>query len=468
MAALGGFREELQPNPSGCQGFEPNLFRRQLCRSCGHPWSLHQDAISVEALARLGAEAPPAPRPSGPGTLAPASGDRQPPDAPRGEPLPGKAPPPEPPPKATSSSSRFTRVFGMPPPPAKATPPPPRRRQELSQEDHYLRGDGFSDTSSDGSSGSDHGFRMMEPDWALAAGRMFAGQERSYPKIINLIDFSECDVPVTPRGPRAVPPKAAAAAAGAPLPPAGLTGPRSYLEAASTSMASGSAVKWKPEATVSSDGYVPKAVVRKEHLVPEEGDSSAAAVKALELLVADVALAAQDAAHEHAAVEEKLRCELSQTRVSLLAELDRATAAEEALEVARQALHSAQDRLGWLEVTDTSLEDATTEAAAAQWERALRAEQAESLARLTERRFQLRMAAALAKALPDAGLCKICYDQPATCALMPCRHHAFCEPCADKATRPAPLPDGAAPELRRRLCPLCRTPVRSYFRTHPG
>mmetsp|Transcript_29261 Transcript_29261/g.90927 ORF Transcript_29261/g.90927 Transcript_29261/m.90927 type:complete len:315 (-) Transcript_29261:2-946(-) len=36
----------LRPNPSGCQLFEPGLFLCRKCRHCGHPWQLHEGALS--------------------------------------------------------------------------------------------------------------------------------------------------------------------------------------------------------------------------------------------------------------------------------------------------------------------------------------------------------------------------------------------------------------------------------------
>ncbi|CAJ1348991.1 unnamed protein product, partial [Effrenium voratum] len=51
-------------------------------------------------------------------------------------------------------------------------------------------------------------------------------------------------------------------------------------------------------------------------------------------------------------------------------------------------------------------------------------------------------------------LCKICYERDVGCVLEPCRHHAFCSHCALQLFET----DG--------LCPLCRSPVNSFFETY--
>lgn len=77
-----------------------------------------------------------------------------------------------------------------------------------------------------------------------------------------------------------------------------------------------------------------------------------------------------------------------------------------------------------------------------------------AMSHVQERRVELRLAAAAAK---DIALCKICFDQPTTCALLPCKHHAFCMQCAVQVLH------GVKPS-----CPLCRSPVDNIFETYSG
>lgn len=55
----------------------------------------------------------------------------------------------------------------------------------------------------------------------------------------------------------------------------------------------------------------------------------------------------------------------------------------------------------------------------------------------------------------NTSVCKICFDRVSGCALLPCKHHAFCTPCAYQ------LMEGQ----RDARCPLCRTPIAGIFET---
>lgn len=50
-------------------------------------------------------------------------------------------------------------------------------------------------------------------------------------------------------------------------------------------------------------------------------------------------------------------------------------------------------------------------------------------------------------------LCKICYEQDVSCALEPCRHHAFCLSCSQRLIS------------LKQICPLCRQPVTGLIQT---
>lgn len=61
---------------------------------------------------------------------------------------------------------------------------------------------------------------------------------------------------------------------------------------------------------------------------------------------------------------------------------------------------------------------------------------------------------------PDTSVvCKICFDRPASCALLPCKHLGFCRICATEMTSG----HGA-----QRRCPLCRSQVVAIFEGFPA
>lgn len=59
--------------------------------------------------------------------------------------------------------------------------------------------------------------------------------------------------------------------------------------------------------------------------------------------------------------------------------------------------------------------------------------------------------------MADNTVCKICFDREPSCTLLPCRHHAFCAPCAYQVMHSAP---------GRAHCPLCRTLVTNVLETY--
>jgi len=119
-------------------------------------------------------------------------------------------------------------------------------------------------------------------------------------------------------------------------------------------------------------------------------------------------------------------------------------------------LRKQQGQLAWWEVHDDMLSEVSTEGEVIDWERKLHIAVQASMSKLMERRVELKVAAA-ASAAQDSILCKICYDRPSACALLPCRHHAFCGPCAERLTH-----------HQEPMCPLCRTAVTGVFETFSG
>lgn len=120
------------------------------------------------------------------------------------------------------------------------------------------------------------------------------------------------------------------------------------------------------------------------------------------------------------------------------------------------ALEEIQGRLRRKEVPQEAASAVTSEAELLEWQRELTEDMHAAMSRLQERHLQLRLEARIEEAR-DAALCKVCYDRPAACALLPCRHHAFCPLCAERLRR-----------SRAPMCPLCRVKVTGVFETFPG
>lgn len=132
-----------------------------------------------------------------------------------------------------------------------------------------------------------------------------------------------------------------------------------------------------------------------------------------------------------------------------LEELRASAAAKEKRQ--EKELWQAKERLKRWTAPLAAVASIRNEAELVAWERDLRDEVQHALGRLADRRVELRVAA---QATPEMGLCKICFDRPASCALLPCRHHAFCIACGKKVVM-----------ARRPTCPLCRVPTSGLFET---
>eukprot|EP00812_Abedinium_dasypus_P009957 NODE_3609_length_764_cov_261.263752.p3 GENE.NODE_3609_length_764_cov_261.263752~~NODE_3609_length_764_cov_261.263752.p3 ORF type:complete len:133 (-),score=36.61 NODE_3609_length_764_cov_261.263752:348-746(-) len=112
-----------------------------------------------------------------------------------------------------------------------------------------------------------------------------------------------------------------------------------------------------------------------------------------------------------------------------------------------------QRAMRW-EAPADAISSCSTIAEVAAWETDLREEFVRTLGRFADRRVELRVAAALNA--HDPSLCKICFDRPTSCALLPCAHHAFCVQCAEHV------------HSTRRTCPLCRSSVSGLLETFSG
>jgi len=117
-------------------------------------------------------------------------------------------------------------------------------------------------------------------------------------------------------------------------------------------------------------------------------------------------------------------------------------------------LQHSRRRLAVLDDPQKAAEAMTTEDELITWENEVKDMMHRTLREIAERRISVRVAKFTAE---DASLCKICFERPISCALLPCKHHAFCMPCAAKikcSQDPA--------------CPCCRTKVSGLFETFAG
>ncbi|KAF2198055.1 hypothetical protein GQ43DRAFT_341709, partial [Delitschia confertaspora ATCC 74209] len=61
--------------------------------------------------------------------------------------------------------------------------------------------------------------------------------------------------------------------------------------------------------------------------------------------------------------------------------------------------------------------------------------------------------------------CKVCYDQIADIAVLPCGHMVMCQWCADIEM---PVKHGHIPEDRGARCPMCRKRATQRYKIHIG
>lgn len=163
--------DELQPNPDRCIGFQPNPFKKEKCKDCGRIWVEHKGLISEETVqgyvrAREKVAA----------------------DKLRGEEEV----------KAKADAKKLAK-----------------RRQEMAEADKwfYDQEDPQLDSEDD-----DNGFRMFESG-SLPRNEVPTPAAARNLKIVNLIDFGECDVADSASEPAWVSAPESAAPAWEPQPP---------------------------------------------------------------------------------------------------------------------------------------------------------------------------------------------------------------------------------------------------------
>jgi len=130
-----------------------------------------------------------------------------------------------------------------------------------------------------------------------------------------------------------------------------------------------------------------------------------------------------------------------------------ADARKEALQVqvvaVEQELQEAQEKIARWECSTEVLSSMTTAKSMKDFEHEYRSKVDDAMMRISDRRAVI--------AAQESALCKICYDRPISCALLPCKHHAFCLPCGWRIYN--------CPEPQ---CPLCRKAVQDLFETFAG
>jgi len=111
-------------------------------------------------------------------------------------------------------------------------------------------------------------------------------------------------------------------------------------------------------------------------------------------------------------------------------------------------------------LTAREAEEASSVQQLAAWEHEVRNVSSRALELLAQRGVELRVRDAVRRsaAADDRGapLCKICYEREIGCALLPCKHNAFCRDCARQVVG------------RHQKCPICRRAVSDILETFLG
>lgn len=172
---------ELEPNPDGCAKFEPNPFKKEKCKGCGHPWHMHQGVISQDIVnhhAQIKQRA-------------------------EEERLQKEAEA-----KAAARAKKLAK----------------RRSSQAVEDDWYLDGskeDPNKVLEEDSEDDDDGGFRMFDQDDLARAPieRLAASAPVGSFKVKNLIDFGECDVAHEPPFPPELPPAGVGGSSSSSCPP---------------------------------------------------------------------------------------------------------------------------------------------------------------------------------------------------------------------------------------------------------
>mmetsp|Transcript_120285 Transcript_120285/g.256740 ORF Transcript_120285/g.256740 Transcript_120285/m.256740 type:complete len:469 (-) Transcript_120285:67-1473(-) len=141
--------DTLTPNPDNCTHFEANPFKKEKCKHCGHPWTAHKGVISPETVAGYMS------------AKQKAEEDKL---------------------QKEADAKEKARAKAL-----------AKKKRNQSQDDEWLF-DG-KEQAAEGDSDDDLGFRMFSRDDLDSAPLEQPERVAFKPlKVVNLIDFDECDV----------------------------------------------------------------------------------------------------------------------------------------------------------------------------------------------------------------------------------------------------------------------------------
>lgn len=146
--------DELFPNPDGCAKFEPNQFKKEKCKHCGQLWSSHKGVISQELVLNYQQ------------AKLKIAEDKQKKEA-----------------EARAAAQAKTNA---------------KKKANQAVEDDWLFDGPKDDTSkimADGDSDDDLGFRMFSAAELASAAPSSSDPDSRQLKVVNLIDWGECDIP---------------------------------------------------------------------------------------------------------------------------------------------------------------------------------------------------------------------------------------------------------------------------------
>mmetsp|Transcript_108785 Transcript_108785/g.318269 ORF Transcript_108785/g.318269 Transcript_108785/m.318269 type:complete len:509 (-) Transcript_108785:143-1669(-) len=142
--------DDLVPNPDACQRFDPNQFKKEKCKNCGRPWTEHKGVITEEQILTFVKQK-----------------------------------------QKIIDDQRSKEAEAREKARAKAIA---KKKQNQAVEDKWLY-DGSEDLETmQGDSDDDQGFQMLRPGEFKEALLDRPKVDNKPLKVVNLIDFSACDV----------------------------------------------------------------------------------------------------------------------------------------------------------------------------------------------------------------------------------------------------------------------------------
>lgn len=146
--------DELLPNPDGCTKFEPNQFKKEKCKHCGQLWSSHKGVISQELVQNYQQ------------AKLRIAEDKEKKEAEA---------------RAAAQAKKNAK----------------KKTNQAAEDDWLFDGskDDTSKTMADEDSDDDLGFRMFSAAELASAAPSSSDPDSRQLKVVNLIDWGECDIP---------------------------------------------------------------------------------------------------------------------------------------------------------------------------------------------------------------------------------------------------------------------------------